>query len=90
MDRGAFVCFQRFDGNHLSFVAAGAFIGSLAKEALFGECFALAAGRKLEFLVSQSGQGFRQYFVFAGVGQKAIVPHFPKMRRQDPVMPRDR
>ena len=71
-------------------MAAGAFIGSLAKEALFGECFALAAGRKLEFLVSQSGQGFRQYFVFAGVGQKAIVPHFPKMRRQDPVMPRDR
>ena len=65
-------------------------MGSLAEEALFGERSALAAGRKLELLVSQSGQGLCQYFVFAGVGQKAIVPHFPKMRRQDPVMPRDR
>ena len=64
-------------------MAAGAFIGSLAEEALFGERSALAAGRKLEILVSQSGQGLRQYFVFASIGQKAVVPHFSKMRRQD-------
>lgn len=83
MNRGAFVGLQRFDGNHLAFVAAGAFIGSLSKEALLGERSALAAGRKLEFFVSQSGQGLRQPFVFAGVGQKAVVSHLSKMRRQD-------
>ena len=81
MGRGAFISFQGFDGNHLAFVAAGASIGSFAKEALLGERSALAAGRKLEFLVGQSGQGLSQHFVFTGIGQQPVMAYLSKIRR---------